>query len=499
MRTSTFYVISFLTNATILVFEITGGRLLAPYLGTSVGVWAGLIAVVLGGMALGYHFGGRMGDTHASRERISFVLFLASLTAFLAWGLRDVLPSWIIGQDVSVVVGAVVVGTLLFVPTVILLAAVSPLLAKNLLSSLSTSAKVVGELNAVGTIGSIVGALATGLFLIPYFGVGDIMLGVAILIMVLAYVLSKKDVGTRIGVTAVVLACALSLNALPTRAGSIVADVSTAYNRIFITREHNGEDTLALWTSPFGIQCEMYVDENGNVDESRLVSEYLKAHDIVIASLFPKGPSKALFLGGCVEAFPRYLLGTYPTMTADVVEIDPGMIDVAETYFGFDASLHPTLTTIFEDARTFVNKNHEPYDVVYMDAFGSAGRAPFQLMTEEMFARVSLHLSERGVLLMNIHGAYEAGSALYPSVYVKTVQTAFPYVGLYQFTGAPRTPQNLVILASKTRELPSSLSDARYPGFLLERVYTDTNVITLTDNYAPVEGVFRNKLIRTPL
>jgi LytS/YehU family sensor histidine kinase len=57
MNRYAFYALSFLTNATILVFEITGGRLLAPYIGNSVGVWAGLIAVILGGMAIGYHFG----------------------------------------------------------------------------------------------------------------------------------------------------------------------------------------------------------------------------------------------------------------------------------------------------------------------------------------------------------------------------------------------------------------------------------------------------------
>lgn len=499
MSTFGFYAVSFLTNAVILVFEITGGRLLAPYLGTSVGVWAGLIAVVLGGMALGYHYGGRFGDKNASRERIGLVLFLAGIAAILTWGLRDVLPTWIASEHVSVVWGAILAGALLFMPTVILLAAVSPLLAKNLIQNLSYSSKVVGELSAVGTAGSIVGALASGLLLVPLFGVDIILLGVAILILTLAYLVSQKDAGKRTGVLIGVLACALLLNTLPTQAGRAVADVSTAYNRIFVTNEtYNEEQTLALWTSSAGIQCQMYVDAEGRVDESRVVEWYLRAHDTAIASFFPRGPEKALFLGGCVEAFPRYLLGRYPSMNAEVVEIDPGMLEVAKEYFGFVPASFPTLSSVFEDARTFVNRNHEPYDVIYMDAFGSAGRVPFQLMTEEMFERLSQNLREDGILLVNVHGSYEGAGALYPSVYVQTAKTAFSHVGLYQFTDVPQAPQNLMLVASRARELPETITSETYPDLVLRRAVPDENVITLTDNYAPVEGIFRDKLVRIP-
>lgn len=490
-----FYLVSFLTNAAILVFEITGGRLLAPYLGTSVGVWAGLIAVVLGGMALGYHYGGRLGDRDASRERISLVLFLAGLAALLAWSLRDVLPTWMVSEHVSVVLGAVVVGALLFMPTVILLAAVSPLLAKNLIQSLKDSAKVVGELNAVGTVGSIAGALATGLLLIPSFGIDTILLGIAIVILLLAYSVSGKNYLKRSGILAGVIVCALFFNTLPTTAGSVVADISTAYNRIFITNENFNGATRALWTSPFGIQCQMYVDDYGNVDETRLVEDYLKAHDVVIADAFPQGPTRALFLGGCIESFPRYLLHTYPETVADVVEIDPGMVNVAEEYFGFDPSHFPTLSNIVDDARTFVNKDHGPYDLIYLDAFGSAGRVPFQLMTEEMFERVAANLSEDGMLIVNTHGSYEGGGALYPSVYVKTARTAFPHAELYQFTGEPQVSQNLILIASKARTLPETFTSSARPEVIVRRAPTRNDVITLTDNYAPVEGIFPENLI----
>lgn len=482
------YTLSFVTNAAILVFEITGGRLLAPYLGTGVGVWAGLITVVLGGMAIGYHFGGKYADTGASQKRIGTALFLAGVAALIAWGVRDLIPGSIVYLQIETTLGALIAGTIIFMPTVILLAAVSPMIAKNLIQKLDTSGKTVGELNAVGTAGSIAGAIGTGMILIPLFGVSAILLGVSVSVLAAGFFLLKKDTAKFAALGALSFALALGANSIPTITGRLVADISTAYNRIFITKEHSGKQ-LALWTSPFGIQCEMFVDEKGAVDETRLAADYQRAHDIVIATEFPDGPSRMLFLGGCVESFPRYLLKKYPNASADVVEIDPGMIQVAEKYFGLDKSSFPALHTVYEDARTFINGTHAPYNVVYMDVFTS-GSLPFQLYTKEMFEGLSSHTAEGGIVLINTIGTFEGKDLLFPSVVIKTAREVFPHADLYQFTGKPDVKQNLVILASKTRELPDTFTSPEYPGFTLRKTQIDENVIALTDDYAPVEGVF---------
>lgn len=493
MDAKTLYTLSFFTNAVVLVFEITGGRLLAPYLGTSVGVWAGLIAVVLGAMALGYHIGGRLGDSNASEERIGFLLFLSGIATLSTWALRDMLPSGIGG--INPTTGALLIGSVLFAPTVTLLAVISPLLAKNLLRTLETSAQTVGTLNMVGTIGAIAGAVVTGIYLIPSFGVDSIFLGIAVLLCLVSFAIRKKRVALYIAITLLLFSIAFFINTIPTRAAGWLGDVSSAYNRIIITAKDGDDPTRAVWTSPFGIQCQMYVDETGHADESRLVETYQKAHDIFIANWFPQGPTRTLFLGGCIGAFPRYLLHTFPNMLADMVEIDPAMIQVAKEYFSFDADSFPTLSLIYEDARVFVNSDHASYDLVYIDAFGSSGRVPFHLVTTEMFERLALHVSSDGLLLMNTHGTYEGLGATYPAIFIKSARASFEHVSLYQFTDEPHKSQNLIIAASHTRELPDELTDPRYPTLTLRRVDTTDQVIEFTDNYAPVEGFTRERLL----
>jgi len=489
------YLLSFFTNAVILVFEIAGGRLLAPYIGTTVGVWAGLIAVVLGGMAFGYHYGGKLGDKDASRERIGFFLFLAGIAALFAWGARDLIPTFLAPTGyASPTLGALIIGTLLFVPTVVFLAIVSPMIAKNLLKQLNESARVIGELNAAGTAGAIIGAVATGMLLIPYFSVDLIFLGIAVSILVAAFLVSEKRM-RKLLVLLIALAFALALNAVPNAADGWVADITTTYNRVVLTeRTQDAERTLYLATNPFGYQCAMYVDDEGRADEDRLVKNYQLAHDTIVRSFFPDGPKRMLFLGGCVFTFPRYLLSHFPDSSAEVVEIDPGMTDVAKEYFGFFPERFPTLSIINEDARIFVNQDHAQYDIVYHDTFDSAGRVPFQLMTKEMFERVAALVNEDGLLLINAHGAYQGEGLLYPSAYAKTIAQSFKNVALYQFTNSPLRNQNLVILASHTRELPDALSHPLYPDLMLKKEPLRENVIVLTDDYAPVDGIAREKL-----
>jgi spermidine synthase len=495
MNRAVLYSLSFFTNAAILVFEITGGRLLAPYIGTSVQVWAALIAVVLGGMAIGYHYGGRFADTNSSMERIGIAVFAAGVTALFSWSIRDVVGTWV-GNDVSVELGALVAGVILFMPTVTLLAAVSPILAKNLVGDLSKTGKTVGELTAAGTAGSIFGALATGLYLIPSFGVGTILLSVALFLLAIGLIILRTKALKFIGITVACAIIAFFLNGLPTYASGTVADVSTAYNRIFVRDGSGGGYTYrAVFTSPGGVQCVMRLNTDGTMNETYLAAKYEQAHAVATDALMPEGPESELALGGCVLTFPRYLSREYPNMKTSVVEIDPGMTQVAKDYFSFNPTSFPLMSYIYEDARTFLNKNTAKYDLVYWDAYDPSGRVPFQLATKEAFQKMANAMTDDGLFLMNSYGSYGGEGALFPSVFVKTAESAFASVALYKFGGTPQENQNLVIVGSlKPRTFPDTMTDPKFPGMTLTRVTPQDDAITLTDDYAPVEGVLRNKL-----
>ena len=77
--------IVFVCGASTMALELTGSRIVAPYVGTSIYVWTNLIGVILGFMSLGYAWGGRLADRRPDASLLSLVVFAAALwTAGLA-------------------------------------------------------------------------------------------------------------------------------------------------------------------------------------------------------------------------------------------------------------------------------------------------------------------------------------------------------------------------------------------------------------------------------
>src|SRR6478672_2691535 len=68
----------FVSGALVMVFEIVGSRILAPYIGTSTYIWTSLIGVILGSLSLGYWLGGRMADRKCEVRILASVIFTAA-------------------------------------------------------------------------------------------------------------------------------------------------------------------------------------------------------------------------------------------------------------------------------------------------------------------------------------------------------------------------------------------------------------------------------------
>ncbi|HYF13293.1 MAG TPA: fused MFS/spermidine synthase [Candidatus Paceibacterota bacterium] len=485
------YFINFVANAAILVFEIAGARLLAPYLGTSTEVWAALIAVILGGMSAGYWIGGVVADKYPSYRMLGILIFASSCAAFIAWGVRDLIPSALVGLTVqaSLTGATVVIALILFAPLAVLLGMVSPYVAKLALQNLQTSARVVGRLSAFGAAGSIVGAISTGAYLIAYFSIDQILLGVAVALLILSLIVSFEKYLPKFSVLALILIASVSFSSQQTHGEERVADVATPYNRIWVINNETlfGKSVRMLRTDPFGIQCVMSIKSDGTVDESEPVFWYQRFFAEAAANA---NHSRMLVLGGCNHSLPRYLQHKYPDAQIDVVEIDPGMTAVAINHFDFDPAMS-SLNIFHEDARMYIARTQAQYDYIVMDTFNAALSIPHHLTTQESFEDVKRLLAPDGILAINMLASPRGPGSEFVAAMARTVGTVFPYVRLqYNKNFTATRIQNVMLLASNNplSQLPQTASSQ--PIEILEsRDLTDG--IILTDSYAPVENMLR--------
>src|SRR4249919_871222 len=73
------YLTAAITGASILIVEILGAKMLAPYVGTSHFVWTAQIAVTLVALAAGYYAGGRLVDRSLRLDTLYGAILLAGV------------------------------------------------------------------------------------------------------------------------------------------------------------------------------------------------------------------------------------------------------------------------------------------------------------------------------------------------------------------------------------------------------------------------------------
>jgi hypothetical protein len=73
------YFTAAVTGAAIMIVEILGAKMLAPYVGTSHFVWTAQIAVTLVALATGYYAGGMLVDRSARLSRLYWAILCAAI------------------------------------------------------------------------------------------------------------------------------------------------------------------------------------------------------------------------------------------------------------------------------------------------------------------------------------------------------------------------------------------------------------------------------------
>lgn len=482
-------IIVFITGTVIMALELSGTRIIAPYLGTSVYIWTSLIGIILGCLSLGYWWGGKLVDRRPSYELLSSLLLTASgLTAIvvlLHYPLLTVLSRSAADLRLAGVVAALV----LFSGPSVILGMVAPFAARLQMTDLDKSGSTVGRLYALSTVGSLIGTFVTGFGALAFLGTTTFVLILAVLLFAACIAAAPAYQWWWKLLLGLIIFGLMLLdpNTKTTLAANGLVDIDTPYQRVFVlTPKKTGEERAyrLLVTDVLGSQSMMYLDS-----PEELAGEYCKYFQLVFH--FVPQVKRILIIGGGAYTVPKYFAAHYPGIQIDVVEIDPGVTDIARKYFSLKD--YPNLTIIHEDARTFLNHTAARYDAVFLDAFQSSPSVPFHLTTREAFARVYAVLNDGGMVMMNVISAIAGKQGEFLRAETATLRSLFPSLQIFAVTDTDDAThvQNLIIAAEKSAAEPrleSSDAEADYLFHHLWNKEVPADIPVLTDNFAPVES-----------
>lgn len=459
--------IAFVSGFSLMAYELAAARVLAPSIGSSTYVWTSVIGVIIAALSIGYWVGGKFADL---RNRLSDVAWLCLATAgtvtlTLVMYLSSIESTVQTFQDARM--QGVMASLLLFAPTSFLIGMLSPYLVKLRVTSLQTSGQSFASLSALESIGGITGTFITGFILFGHIGAREAFVAIVILLLVTSWLIApSRRWQLRLGVTiTIVLFCigGLQLNS------KNEIDTASAHYSIF-EGFRDGRYARGISTGPNGTQSGVYLD---NPDE--LLFWYTQR----MAELVEAAPQhdRILVLGGGAFTLPQYLAKTYPKSQVDVVEIDPQLADIARQHFYFRDPANVKL--IFEDARTYVNRAQQPYDIILVDVYSDAS-VPFSLMTKEYGQHIKRLLQKDGVVGVNMIAAQTGACSDLLAAMDAPYRQNLTEVK-YRIQSPEQSKSNIVVSYSQ--------QSFNWPGA------TSLNLpkkAAYTDNYAPAERLQQN-------
>jgi spermidine synthase len=415
-----------LSGLTALGAEVVWTRLLSLLLGPTVYTLSIILAVFLLGLWAGSSIGSSLARRLTSPRwaLASSQILLAMALTWTGYTLARSLPYWPVDPWLSLdpwfnfELDLVRAAWAIF-PATLLWGASFPLALASIAATGDDPAWVAGRVYATNTAGSIVGALAFSLWLIPALGSRQaqrILIAVAVLAAFVATVSALKPAQRRVRLVAVVAAVALlagwglsaTIEDVPWQViayGRRVAPILRAFdlydraNPTKVLYRGEGVNSSVLIAERAG-QRHFYV--SGKAEASTAILdmrlERLMGH---LPAIMHPGPRSVLVVGFgagiTAGAFTRY-----PTVENLVIcELEPFIPPASTQYFAnenYEVFRYPRTHMVYDDARHFIFTTREKFDVITTDPIHPWVKGTSVLYSKEYYELVKEHLNPDGVV-----------------------------------------------------------------------------------------------------
>lgn len=176
--------LAFTSGFIIMSIEMLGGRILAPYFGSSIYVWGSIITVFMVALAVGYLTGGHLSVMQPRLSKYGFFFVAAAITAVPTIAFGDTMMDWVFLRLEDPRYGSLVAATLLFfIPTAIL-GMIAPYSVRLLVEESHHSGRIAGGLYFVSTLGSALGTLFTSFYLVLWLEINQILISMALILII---------------------------------------------------------------------------------------------------------------------------------------------------------------------------------------------------------------------------------------------------------------------------------------------------------------------------
>ena len=467
--------------------EMTASRLLAPFFGASILVWANIIGLILIYLSVGYFWGGRLADRHPSLRYMCGLVLCAAIAIaiipFVAEPLLSAAVNAFAEASVGAFLGSFFASMALFSVPITLLGMASPFAVRLAVDSVERAGEIAGRMYALSTAGAILGTFLPVVVLIPLIGTRRTMLLTAAMLGLAA----TPALGRRyVLVPAAVAVVALIPPGLVKPGTGVVWEGESAYQFIQVQEIAHRGRVLHL--------NEGWADHSVWYPHRVLTGGYWD--QFLLAPLLHGPGLRSLAMIGYAGGTVGRAYGTYwPKVNVLGIELDPKVTQIGRRYFGLDSN--PRVRVATADGRPYLATHSTRYDAIFLDAFRQP-YIPFYLTTQEFWQLAQDRLQPEGMVMANVGTI--PGSEKLPRAVAGTMATVFPVVYRWRISGFNEIVVGFTrpVSAQTLRARLIAAAPALTPAANLARVMQREPPASdpLTDDRAPVEWLTDQLIVR---
>lgn len=445
-----------------MLYEVVWTRMLALALGSSTHAFSIMLITFITGIAFGAWVVGRWKKLRRTMEAFAGAELALALALLASMFFYDQLPYWFIkiadklarrpdAYLLYEMTQGLICFTVMFVPTACL-GMTLPLVSRIATAELGRTGRSVGMVFSVNTLGTVLGAAVTGLWLMPWLGLArTLALGIALNLAIGLVVLLRKQTGWR---PLIVVAVPLVAVAIVVMAGRLFDDT---WRRAF---------TMGLWREPAAADLKAYRDRV-NAVTLRYYRDGAGSTVNVEAVLTGTNENLALRVNGKPEASTisdvptQLLLGHIPLLLRpetkralviglgsgmtcgavlnhpsverlDAVEISPEVAEAARLFAAHNGKVldNPRFRLVMDDAKSFLQMSSERYDVIISEPSNPWMAGVAGVFTREYYENCRRRLNTNGVMTQWVQ-AYETDDRVLEIV-LSTFSSVFPRMSVWQ-------------------------------------------------------------------
>lgn len=174
---------SFIEGGALMAVEIAGAKLVAPFYGNSLYVWAAVLGLTLGGLATGYFLGAAVSRRYPTVKALFVIVLVAAmLVAAMPWTAAMIMSATL-GLELR---AGITIACLVFLfPPLACFGMVSPLIIRLASVEENTAGHIAGKIYAISTLGGILITALVAFYTIPFLGLWQTLLATAVLLAVI--------------------------------------------------------------------------------------------------------------------------------------------------------------------------------------------------------------------------------------------------------------------------------------------------------------------------